>query len=47
MRMITFIVAVAFGAMMLVSSTGCETVKGLGKDVHDASSSVQSAFAVE
>lgn len=47
MRLITLIILFALGALALSTSTGCETVKGLGKDMHDASSTVQNAFAVE
>ena len=47
MRIITLIVTLALGIALLSSSTGCETVKGVGKDIHDASTSVQSAFVVD
>jgi predicted small secreted protein len=47
MRIVTLIIILALGTLALSTSTGCETVKGFGKDVHDASSTVQSAFAVD
>lgn len=47
MRIITVLVAALFGLAVLSASTGCETVKGVGKDIHDASSSVQSAFVTD
>ncbi len=45
MRLIkTTLFAIALGALVLASTTGCETVKGFGKDIQGASESVQEAF---
>jgi predicted small secreted protein len=44
MRIITFIIALGLGLIAIALSSGCETVKGIGKDIEGASTSVQQAF---